>query len=139
MKTEATDLLILKSAAVASAGASVVSGLFVAGTVIPFFNVSPTTLGMAAAGSLLAFTYGTPIKGYGKLFGYAMGGIFIGVWAIHLLRWRGVDIPEEVAGPVAGCIALVSRWALPAVIESFPGLWRGLLQRVFGINLEKKP
>lgn len=138
MKVEHADLLALKIAAVASAGGGILGGLFIEGQIVPFFFVSATTLGMAAAGSLLAFTYGTPVKGNGKLFGFAMGGVFMGVWAIHLLRWRGVDIPEQVAGPIAGCIALVSRWALPAIVETFPGLWRGVLQRVFGINVESK-
>lgn len=139
MKHEAADILVLKVAAAASASGGVLGSLFVNGQNLPFFNVTATTLGMAAAGSLLAFTYGTPIKSNGKLFGYAVGGIFIGVWAIHLLRWRGVDIPQEVAGPIAGCIALISRWALPAIVETFPGLWRGVIHRVFGISLEKKP
>lgn len=95
---------------------------------IPFFDVSITTLGMAAAGSLLAFAYGTPITDRRKLYGYAIGGIFIGVWAVHLLRWRGIDVPEEVSGPIAGAVALASRWLVPLVLENIPILWN----RVFG-------
>lgn len=138
MRYDAADIIVLKVAAAASIGTSVFGGLFVGGDLLPFFRVSLTTLGMAAAGSLLAFTYGTPIKGNGKLFGFAMGGVFIGIWSIHIMRWQGIEVPEEVAGPIAGFIALIARWALPAIVETLPGLWRGIVSRVFGITMENK-
>lgn len=131
MRTESTDLL---AAAAFGGGVSVVGGFVIGGQSIPFFNVSITTLGMAAAGSLLAFAYGTPILDRRKLYGYAVGGIFIGIWTVHLLRWRGVEVPEEVAGPLAGAVALVSRWLVPLVLENMPAIWT----RIFGTAGDKK-
>lgn len=121
----------------ASAATGILGGFFVSGANVPFFNVTITTLGMAGFGSLLAFAYGTPVKGHQRLFGYAAGGIFIGVWSIHLLRWRGVPVPEEVAGPIAGCVALISRWAIPAIVESIPAIWGTIINRFFGGTTRK--
>ena len=60
---------------------------------LPFFDVTLATLGMAVAGSLIAFAYGTPVEGRKRLFGYAVGGIFIGLWCAqllpHVLGWGG--------------------------------------------------
>lgn len=93
---------------------------------LPFFDVSLATLGMATAGSLLAFAYGTPIKSRWKLLGYSVGGIFVGVWGVQLLPlvmgWKWYR--PEVEPALAGAIALVSRWAIPLVVEHLPALWK---------------
>lgn len=101
---------------------------------VPFFGVGFTTFGMAIAGSLLGFAYGTPVKGWKRLFGYAAGGVFLGCWGVltlpHILEWKWwfAAGPEIVAPPVAGFTALVSRWMIPFLVENMPMLWN----RVFG-------
>ena len=102
---------------------------------LPFFDVTLATLGMAVAGSLIAFAYGTPVEGRKKLFGYAVGGIFIGLWCAqllpHVLGW-GWYTPA-MQSPVAGISALLSRWLMPLVIEQVPALYR----RVFNSGEQK--
>ena len=102
---------------------------------LPFFDVTLATLGMAVAGSLIAFAYGTPVEGRKKLFGYAVGGIFIGLWCAqllpHVLGW-GWYTPA-MQSPVAGISALLSRWLMPLVIEQVPALYR----RVFNTGASK--
>lgn len=102
---------------------------------LPFFDVSLATLGMAVAGSLIAFAYGTPVDGRRKLFGYAVGGIFIGVWCAQLLPqvlgWSWYT--PAMQPPVAGISALMSRWLVPLVIEQVPALYR----RVFNTGDRK--
>lgn len=128
MKDHALDLLLLKIAAGTTSAASIFGGFFISGGNVPFFNVTPGTLGMAAAGSMLAFAYGTPIESRRKLYGYAIGGTFIGVWGMQLMMWQGVAIPLEFRPPVAGGVALLSRWIVPFMVDNFPILWA----RIFG-------
>lgn len=103
---------------------------------LPFFDVTLATLGMAVAGSLIAFAYGTPVEGRKKLFGYAVGGIFIGLWCAqllpHILGWGWYQ--PAMQSPVAGISALLSRWLMPLVIEQVPALYR----RVFNSAGEQK-
>ena len=100
-----------------------------AATVLPFFDVTLGTLGMAVAGSLVAFAYGTPVDGRARLFGYAAGGIFIGLWCAqilpHVLGWGWYEAPMQA--PVAGFSAFFSRWWIPLVVEQGPTLIRRLL------------
>ena len=102
---------------------------------LPFFDVTLSTLGMAVAGSMIAFAYGTPVDGRRKLFGYAVGGIFIGVWCAQLaplvLGWAWYT--PALQPPVAGLSALMSRWLMPLVIEQVPALYR----RVFNSGEQK--
>lgn len=95
--------------------------------VLPFFGVTLTTLGMSAAGSMIAFAYGTPVASRKRLYGYAIGGTFIGVWAVQILPgWLGWEWykPEVMEPPIAGVVALLSRWIVPFVIEQIPSLWK---------------
>lgn len=130
------DALFLKVAAVGGASVSLGSSFFIPGADLPFFGVSITTLGMAAAGSMIAFAYGTPVSTRRKLYGYAVGGIFIGVWAVQVLPavmgWVWYK-PEVMEPPIAGAVALLSRWIMPFVVENLPALWA----RVF--NTGKPP
>lgn len=119
----AADALFLKiaatiSAATAAAVPKTVSILSENGH-LPFFNVTISTLGMAAAGSMLAFAYGTPIESRRKLYGYAIGGMFIGIWSVQLMLWQGVAIPVEFRPPIAGAAALLSRWVVPFLVDNF--------------------
>lgn len=119
------DALVLKASAVFTATATIGSAFFVQGAKLPFFGVSITTLGMAAAGSMIAFAYGTPVDSRRKLYGYAIGGTFIGVWAVLILpgwlKWSWyLPIMEP---PMAGAVALFSRWLVPFVVENLPALW----------------
>ena len=102
---------------------------------LPFFDVTLATLGMAVAGSLIAFAYGTPVEGRKKLFGYAVGGIFIGLWCAqllpHILGWGWYQ--PAMQSPVAGISSLLSRWLMPLVIEQVPALYR----RVFNSGEQK--
>ena len=102
---------------------------------LPFFDVTIATLGMAVAGSLIAFAYGTPVEGRKRLFGYAVGGIFIGLWCAqllpHVLGWGWYQ--PAMQSPVAGISALLSRWLMPLVIEQVPALYR----RVFNSGEQK--
>ena len=112
------------------AGAGLVWQFFVAGTNVPFFDVSVSTLGMAAAGSMIAFAYGTPVESRTKLYGYAIGGMFVGIWSVKILpQSMGWDwyIMESMQPPLAGLIALVSRWVIPLFIDQIPSI----LRRVF--------
>lgn len=102
---------------------------------LPYIDVTLGTLGMAVAGSLIAFAYGTPVVSRAKLFGYAVGGIFIGVWAAqllpHVLGWRWYE--EAMQPPVAGISALLSRWAVPLLVEQGPAIYR----RIFNTEVKK--
>lgn len=94
---------------------------------LPFFNVSISTLGMAAAGSMLAFAYGTPVDSRRKLYGYAIGGTFIGVWVVQIVPvWLGWDwyTAAVMEPPLAGVTALLSRWIVPFVVDNIPAVWK---------------
>lgn len=95
---------------------------------LPFFDVTLGTLGMAVAGSLIAFAYGTPVESRRRLFGYAVGGIFIGLWCAqllpHVMGWGWYE--PAMQSPVAGISALLSRWLVPLVVEQGPALYRRL-------------
>lgn len=119
----ALDAFILKVAAVmAGVSAAVIPSnmtLYFITSTVPFFNVGISTFGMSAAGSMLAFAYGTPIESRKKLYGYAVGGTFIGIWGLQLMMWQGVDVPHEFRPPVAGAMALLSRWVVPFIVDNF--------------------
>ena len=122
----------------AAASAAIGANLPVAAHIhltLPFFDVTIATLGMAVAGSLIAFAYGTPVEGRKRLFGYAVGGIFIGLWCAqllpHVLGWGWYK--PAMQSPVAGISALLSRWLMPLVIEQAPALYR----RVFNSGEQK--
>ena len=124
------DFGMLKVMGTASVVGSLV-GQLLDGGALPFFNVGVATLGMATAGSMLAFAYGTPVKSRRRLYGYAFGGIFIGVWLVQILpMWLGWQWynPTLMQPPMAGILALLSRWAVPFVIDEFPLI----LQRIIG-------
>ena len=125
---------IRMTAATAAAG-SLLPAAADAAITLPFFDVTLATLGMAVAGSMIAFAYGTPVDGRRKLFGYAVGGIFIGVWCAQLaplvLGWAWYT--PALQPPVAGLSALMSRWLMPLVIEQVPALYR----RVFNTGASK--
>lgn len=121
--SQGMDILLLKASAGATAGATILGAFFIDGSNLPFFNVSISTLGMSAAGSMIAFAYGTPVESRRKLYGYAIGGTFIGIWGMQFLLWRGVVIPPEFRPPIAAVIALLSRWIMPFVIDNIPALW----------------
>lgn len=93
---------------------------------LPLVGVTLGTLGMAVAGSLIAFAYGTPVEGRVRLFGYAVGGIFIGIWCAqllpHVMSWKWYE--PAMQPPVAGISALLSRWVVPLVVEQGPALYR---------------
>lgn len=133
MKDHAWDMLFLKIGASATAVGTVMSGFFVKGATLPFFDVSISTLGMSAAGSMIAFAYGTPVEDRKKLYGYAIGGTFAGVWAVKvlptMLDWDWY-VGAEMAAPTAGFFALISRWAIPFVIEQLPVIFR----RMFNVG-----
>lgn len=122
------DALLLKVAGTSTAAGSVIGSLYVHGQNIPFFNVSISTFGMSAAGSMIAFAYGTPIESRKKLYGYAIGGTFIGIWGLQLLMLYGIVIDPEFRPPVSGAIALLSRWIVPFFVDNFPMIWG----RIFG-------
>ena len=128
-------LLSFRIAGGAAAAGAVLPALTDAAISLPFVNVTLATLGMAVAGSLIAFAYGTPVDGRKRLFGYAVGGIFIGIWAAQLLPqvmgW-GWYTPA-LQPPLAGVFALLSRWGVPLVIEQVPALYR----RVFNTGATK--
>lgn len=134
MKFLETLILAIENAnpaakAVGVVAASVAVEPVVGPQAVPFFGVSLTTLGMAAAGSMIAFAYGTPVTSRGKLYGYAIGGIFMGVWSVQILpdwlAWQWYD-KAAMEPPVAGVAAFVSRWVAPLVVEHLPMLWRRL-------------
>lgn len=115
------------TAAIAVAG-SVLPVASDAAITLPFFDVTLGTLGMAVAGSLIAFAYGTPVESRRRLFGYAVGGIFVGLWCAqllpHVMGWGWYE--PAMQSPVAGISALLSRWIVPLVVEQGPALYRRL-------------
>lgn len=104
-------------------------------TALPFFGVGAVTLGMSVAGSMIAFAYGSPVKNRFKLFGYAVGGTFIGVWGAQLIplyyHWDWYSLVFEP--PLAGFVALISRWVVPFFVEQMPAF----LRRVFNMGGDK--
>lgn len=123
MKEALLDVLVLRVGASITAAGTVASGFFIDGSNLPFFNVSISTLGMAAAGSMIAFAYGTPVESRRKLYGYAIGGTFVGIWGMQFMLWQGVSIPVEFRPPIAGALALLSRWIVPFLVDNFPVVW----------------
>lgn len=112
---------------IAAAALGVAAPVFFGSDALPFFGVSVTTLGMSAAGSMIAFAYGTPVESRKKLYGYAIGGTFIGIWSVQILpRWLGWEWYDDgiMEAPLAGAVALASRWIVPLVLENLPALWR---------------
>lgn len=130
MKGDAVQGMVLMASGGAAAAVSAVQVIHDKAVILPIIGVSLPTLGMAVAGSLIAFAYGTPVEGRARLFGYAVGGVFIGVWCAqllpHVMGWRWYA--PEFQAPVAGVAALLSRWIVPLVIEQVPALFR----RIFG-------
>ena len=130
MSREGLELLLLKLGVATAVVTPVTQSLFHYGNRLPFFDVSISTLGMSAAGSMIAFAYGKPVEKRTHLFGYAVGGTFVGVWAVKILpRWLGWDwyIADDMAAPLAGFVALLSRWLIPLAIEFLPAFakWLG--------------
>lgn len=129
MMTTSSEVLIPPVTALAVSGALAASTFLTGGAPVPFFGVGMGTLGMAVAGSLLAFAYGTPVKNIGRLLGYSLGGIFLGVWGVLLLpamfswEWYYELGPDVAQPPLAGFTAMVSRWAIPMLVENLPALW----------------
>lgn len=126
MNTEWAETAIqLKLMAVAVVSGTFFGGLFAPGAALPFFNVGLSTLGMAAAGSMIGFAYGTPVTSRRKLYGYAIGGTFIGVWVVQILpSWLGWQwYSPTMEGPMAGIVALLSRWLVSSLIEHIPVIW----------------
>ena len=72
----------------------------------------------------MAFAYGESVKSRAKLLGYALGGVFIGLWGLRLLEWQFGDISYQARPAVAGILALLSRWTVPFVVENIPEIWR---------------
>lgn len=116
------DALLLKIVGVASIGWGIVGGLFAPGATVPFFGVQMTTFGMAVAGSLLAFAYAPPLTSRKRLYGYAVGGVFVGVWGVQILpAWLGLEwYDPRMEPPMAGFVALSSRWVVPLFVEHLP-------------------
>lgn len=118
----------VRMAAAISLGGSLLPVASDAAITLPFFDVTLGTLGMAVAGSLIAFAYGTPVESRRRLFGYAVGGIFIGLWCAqllpHVMGWGWYE--PAMQSPVAGVSALLSRWIVPLVVEQGPALYRRL-------------
>jgi hypothetical protein len=131
MRTEAAQALVMMMTGSAAAVGSVAQVVADKAVIVPIIGVSLPTLGMAVAGSLIAFAYGTPVQGRVRLLGYAVGGIFVGVWCAqlfpHLFGWRWYA--PELQAPVAGIAALLSRWLVPLVIEQVPAMWNRIVGR----------
>ena len=89
---------------------------------LPFFHADLSTVGSAAAGSLLAFAYSPPVASRGRLFGYAFGGVMLGIWSVKILAWRGIDIPRDVVPAVAGLSALISQRVMTQLLEAVPSI-----------------
>lgn len=141
MRTDLFDIIVLKVIGLLALPATVVTSQFWEGP-LPFFGTTAYTVGAAIAGSLIAFAYGTPVVERRRLWGYAVGGVFIGIWGTQLLphyfAWSWY-IPE-MSPPLAGFLALVSRWAVPFVVEVLPAFvrrWAGLDPK--GSNTGGKP
>lgn len=118
----------VRMAAAISLGGALLPAAADAAITLPFFDVTLGTLGMAVAGSLIAFAYGTPVESRRRLFGYAVGGIFIGLWAAqllpHVMGWGWYE--PTLQAPVAGVAALLSRWVVPLAVEQGPAMYRRL-------------
>lgn len=114
--------------------------LFVLGTVavvstsaygtLPVFEARLAVVGMAFAGSLLAFAYSPPVASRKRMYGYAVGGVFIGLWGLKLLQWYGVDIRPEYEPMFAGTIALISQQVIPPIVEALPKFCDAVIDRL---------
>lgn len=124
-----TDWFAPQIAATAVLAAKAVTDVAVPNATVAYFGVPLSTVGMAFAGSLIAFAYGTPVESRGRLFGYAIGGAFIGIWGVQVLPamfgWEWYS--PQIEPPVAGIIALLSRWIVPFVIENVPEIGRRVM------------
>jgi hypothetical protein len=94
--------------------------------IVAFIGVPFTVVGMAAAGSLLSFAFGTGEPNRFKLFATFIGATFIGAAAVTWIPalfhiWEVADPVKPVTGFF---YALFTRWAMPLLIDVFPMLFR---------------
>ena len=96
---------------------------------LPVFEVRLAVVGMAFAGSLMAFAYSPPVVSRKRMYGYAVGGVFIGLWGLKLLQWYGVGISPEYEPMFAGTIALISQQVIPPIVEAIPKFCDAVIDR----------
>jgi len=122
---------------VTASAATVVPSLFGFDSyIIAFIGVPFTVVGMAAAGSLMSFAFGSPEPKRLKLLFTAGAATLIGAAAVTgIPALLHINQIAEPAQPVAGFFyALFTRWAMPVFIDVLPMLIRRWL------NIpEKKP
>lgn len=98
------------------------------GVSVPLFGVPLTVLAMAAAGSLVGFAYGQPVQSRKALYAFAFANTLIGAWAAVLIpEWRGWEVSPMAQPPLAGALAAVARFTVPAFIEGIPAVVRRLM------------
>lgn len=105
---------------------------------VPLLGVPLVTIGMAAAGSLLSFAYGSSISSRGQLFRMALANTAMGAAFTALLPaifdWTWVT--ETLQPPLAFTLALSCRWLVPLAIDVAPAAVRGALSKFFGITFD---
>ena len=119
---------ILKVASLTSVAVAATPGIN--GWSIPMFGVPLTVLAMAAAGATISFAYGEPVKSRRKLFTLAIANTFIAAISVAVVPeafgWNWVS--EKLEPPLAGLVAIASRWIVPNFIDLVPEVLRKLFR-----------
>lgn len=97
---------------------------------IQLFNVPLAVVGMAAAGTLLSFGYGQSNMPRKKLFGYALGIVFLVTVSVAVvpafMGWEWVTPQREA--PLAGLLGAGGRFIVPALIKAVPEIIRKIFR-----------
>lgn len=128
LKEILTEGGILKVASLTSVGIAATTGIN--GWSIPLFGVPITVLAMAAGGATIAFAYGEPVKSRKRLFTLAVANTFIAAISVAVVPeafgWEWVS--DKLEPPLAGLVAVASRWVVPSFIELVPEVLRKLFR-----------
>lgn len=119
---------LLKVASLTSVAIAATTGIN--GWSIPMFGVPLTVLAMAAAGATISFAYGEPVKSRKKLFTLAIANTFIAAISVAVVPeafgWSWVS--DKLEPPLAGLVAIASRWVVPNFIDLVPEVLRKLFR-----------
>jgi len=130
-------MISTKAATVAAGGVAAAGGLNA--ITVPLFNVPLVTIGMAAFGALLSFSYGRAVAKRLDLYKMAFANTFLGCALVTVLpaalNWEWMQA-SQLQPSLAFMLAMGARWFVPLAIEIAPAATRGALSRFFGIKVD---
>lgn len=90
---------------------------------LALLGIPITAVGMAAAGAVMSYAFGTSERSRKKLFFVAIASTIFGAAMVTLLpALFGWELKEEAQPPMAFVCALFSRWMVPAIKGALPAM-----------------